>query len=42
MPRFLVVDDDPAFRDGLAETLRDLGHEAAEAAGEGAVLFRKW
>jgi two-component system NtrC family response regulator len=32
MPRLLVVDDDPAFRDGLAETLRDLGHDVAEAA----------
>ncbi len=32
MPRLLVVDDDPAFRDGLAETLRDLGHDVTEAA----------
>ena len=41
MPRLLVVDDDPAFRDGLAETLRDLGHDVAEAASgeEGLALF---
>jgi len=41
MPRLLVVDDDPAFRDGLAETLRDLGHDVTEAAdGEaGLALF---
>ena len=32
MPRLLVIDDDPAFRDTLAETLRDLGHHVAEAA----------
>jgi DNA-binding NtrC family response regulator len=32
MPRLLVIDDDPAFRDTLAETLRDLGHDVAEAA----------
>lgn len=31
MPRLLVIDDDPAFRDGLAETLRDLGHDVTEA-----------
>ena len=32
MPRLLVIDDDPAFRDTLAETLRDLGHDVTEAA----------
>ncbi|WP_158743858.1 sigma-54 dependent transcriptional regulator [Acidisphaera sp. L21] len=32
MAQLLVIDDDAAFRDGLAETLRDLGHEVAEAA----------
>lgn len=32
MPKLLVIDDDPAFRDTLAETLRDLGHEVTEAA----------
>ncbi len=31
MPRLLVIDDDPAFRDTLAETLRDLGHDVTEA-----------
>jgi len=41
MARLLVVDDDPAFRDGLAETLRDLGHDVTEAADgtAGLVLF---
>lgn len=41
MPRLLVVDDDPAFRDVLAETLRDLGHDVAEASTgeEGLALF---
>lgn len=41
MPKLLVIDDDPAFRDGLAETLRDLGHDVTEAAsGEaGLALF---
>ncbi len=41
MPKLLVIDDDPAFRDGLAETLRDLGHDVAEAASgeEGLALF---
>jgi DNA-binding NtrC family response regulator len=29
--RNLIVDDDAAFREGLAETLRDLGHEPIEA-----------
>jgi two-component system, NtrC family, response regulator len=31
MARILIVDDDAAFREGLAETLRDLGHEPIEA-----------
>ncbi len=41
MPRLLVIDDDAAFRDGLAETLRDLGHDVNEAANgeEGLTLF---
>ncbi len=32
MAKLLVIDDDPAFRDGLAETLRDFGHDVTEAA----------
>ncbi|EML1598457.1 sigma-54-dependent Fis family transcriptional regulator [Burkholderia cenocepacia] len=32
MANILIVDDDAAFRDGLAETLADLGHRAVEAA----------
>ena len=31
MARILIVDDDPAFREGLAETVHDLGHIAFEA-----------
>jgi len=31
MARILIVDDDNAFRDGLAETVRDFGHTAFEA-----------
>jgi DNA-binding NtrC family response regulator len=32
MATLLVVDDDPGFRDGLTETLADLGHRAVAAA----------
>lgn len=32
MARLLIIDDDDAFRDTLAETLQGLGHEAAEIA----------
>ena len=32
MPRILIVDDDRAFRETLAETLRALGHEPIEFA----------
>jgi DNA-binding NtrC family response regulator len=32
MPSILIVDDDAALRDSLAETVRDLGHEARPAA----------
>ena len=32
MARFLIVDDDDAFRDTLAETLQGLGHEAQNVA----------
>jgi DNA-binding NtrC family response regulator len=31
MSLLLLIDDDAAFREGLAETLRDLGHEVLEA-----------
>ena len=38
MATILIVDDDAAFREGLAETLTDLGHEAVEvASGENAL-----
>ncbi|GHC86847.1 sigma-54-dependent Fis family transcriptional regulator [Pseudorhodoferax aquiterrae] len=33
MARLLIVDDDDAFRETLAETLQGLGHEPAQAAG---------
>jgi len=41
MTTLLVIDDDAAFRDGLAETLRDLGHDVSEAANgqDGLALF---
>ncbi|SAL48338.1 sigma-54-dependent transcriptional regulator [Caballeronia humi] len=32
MTRILIVDDDDAFRESLAETLADLGHETMEAS----------
>ncbi len=32
MARILIVDDDDAFRETLAETLQSLGHEASQAA----------
>ncbi len=38
MANILIVDDDAAFRDGLAETLADLGHRAVEAATGHAAL----
>ncbi|MCA7972052.1 sigma-54 dependent transcriptional regulator [Burkholderia sp. AU39826] len=38
MANILIVDDDAAFRDGLAETLADLGHRAVEAASGRAAL----
>lgn len=33
MARLLIVDDDDAFRETLAETLQGLGHEPVQAAG---------
>ncbi len=38
MATILIVDDDAAFRDGLAETLADLGHRVVEAASGRAAL----
>ncbi|RQS23061.1 sigma-54-dependent Fis family transcriptional regulator [Burkholderia sp. Bp8992] len=38
MANILVVDDDAAFRDGLTETLADLGHRVVEAASGRAAL----
>ena len=32
MPTLLIIDDDDAFREGLAETLIDLGHQVVQAA----------
>jgi DNA-binding NtrC family response regulator len=40
MPTILIVDDDAALRDGLAETLTDLGHIAEQAANGEAALAR--
>ena len=38
MATILVVDDDDAFREGLTETLTDLGHRVVEAASGKAAL----
>ena len=38
MARVLIVDDDTALREGLAETLADLGHAPLEAADGEAAL----
>ncbi len=40
MARILIVDDDDALREGIAETLADLGH-AAEEAPEGATALAR-
>ena len=40
MPTVLIVDDDAALREGLAETLADLGHRAEQAADGEAALRR--
>ena len=38
MPVILIVDDDSAMRDALAEVVRDLGHDARMAiSGEAAL-----
>ncbi len=38
MPTILIVDDDAALREGMAETLTDLGHAVIEAADGPAAL----
>jgi DNA-binding NtrC family response regulator len=38
MATILIIDDDDAFRDGLAETVRDLGHTPLEARSGKAAL----
>jgi DNA-binding NtrC family response regulator len=38
MPHILIVDDDDAFRESLAETLGDLGHQTAQARSGQAAL----
>jgi two-component system NtrC family response regulator len=40
MARILIVDDDAALREGLAETITDLGH-TAEQAGDGAAALAR-
>jgi DNA-binding NtrC family response regulator len=40
MPTVLIVDDDAALRESLAETLADLGHRAEQAADGAAALRR--
>lgn len=40
MATVLIVDDDAALREGLSETLADLGHRTAEAADGAAALAR--
>jgi CheY-like chemotaxis protein len=32
MPRILIIDDDKSFRQALADSIRDFGHDVAEAA----------
>ncbi|MFP3801486.1 sigma-54-dependent transcriptional regulator [Paraburkholderia sp. SIMBA_027] len=40
MATILIIDDDDAFREGLAETVQDLGHDALEArSGEEALAL---
>ena len=41
MATVLIVDDDAALREGVSETLADLGHRAAEAADGAAALASK-
>lgn len=40
MATILIVDDDAALREGLAETLGDLGHRTEEAGDDATALRR--
>jgi len=40
MARILIIDDDPGFREGLAETLTDLGQESIQVASGESALAR--
>src|SRR6201997_384496 len=33
MARILIIDDDESFREALAESVRDFGHDVVEASG---------
>ena len=34
MARILIIDDEKPFREALAESVRDFGHDVMEASGE--------